>query len=52
MGIDRFKFVTKEAEEDMEKGFDLWNTQSAYTICSLKFFSDCKITCENALEEA
>ena len=40
IGTDPLKFVTKEAEKDLQKGFFLGNTQSTYTQTVPKVFSE------------
>ena len=50
-GTDRFQFVSKEAEEDLQKGFVPGNTQRS-TQWAMKVFSDWKKAREAALEEA
>ena len=46
------KFVTKEAEKNLQKGFVLGNTQSTYTQTVPKVFSEWKLAQEDALDGA
>ena len=49
--MDRFQFVSKEAEEDLQKGFVPGNTQQSMQW-AMKVFSDWQKAREFALEEA
>ena len=50
MSLNHFKFVTKEAAEDMEKALS-WGTLRVRTQFVPKVFSEWKIARENALED-